>query len=457
MSKKNYVLRKFPLLNEPDEVIKTKDTFYYLKNGKKILDSTSGWTTYATLGFNNKRILNSIIKQSKKFCHIDYNIWNNGNLNNLAKKLIGYSSKELDRVYFSGNSGSEAIEAAMKLSYQIHFNNGDKKKTNYIGRVQSFHGATLQAISVSELPFLDIFENISPKNVYKIHQHNFYKVCDWDKSKNKCACKNKPSTCTGKFKDEKISEYLERSVKYLEEKIIEVGSDKIAAFIGETQLASLVGDVPPLKNYWKKISLICKKNNIHLIMDEVYCGMGRSGKMYNYMWDDFEPDFVCLGKNTTSGHIPFSFVLTKSKFEEVIGKGIGRIRIGHTFQGFALGVAACEEYLDIIKEKKLLKRVNKIGSYMRKILSDELHNHEYFDNIRGRGLMFSLQHKTQNNDKFSKLIYEKMLFDFNILTNCKFHRTSFTPSFTISKNNVDYILDSYLKSFKNATNKLSIK
>ena len=75
MKGKNFVLRKFPLLKEPKSVYKTNGSFYILKNGTKILDSTSGWTTFATLGFSNKRILNAIINQSKKFCHIDYNIW----------------------------------------------------------------------------------------------------------------------------------------------------------------------------------------------------------------------------------------------------------------------------------------------------------------------------------------------------------------------------------------------
>ena len=451
MSNNNYILRKFPLLKEPLEVKSTEGSYYHLKNGNKILDATSGWTTFATLGFKNKRIINAIMKQSKKYCHIDYNIWKNSDLNNLAKKLISYSTNSLDRVYFSGNSGSEAIEAAMKISYQIHYNNGKKKKTNYIGRVQSFHGATLQAMSASELPFLDIFENISPKNTHKIHQHNYYKICEWNQSKKKCWCKKNPSICTGKFNGEKEGDYLIRSTNYLEKKILEIGPEKICAFIGETQLASLVGDVPPLKSYWKRISKICKKYDIHLIMDEVYCGMGRSGKMYNFTWDDFDPDFVCLGKNTTSGHIPFSFVLTKSKFEKIIGKGIGRIRIGHTFQGFSLGVAACNEYLNILREEKLLKKVNKTGVYMRKVLSDELKTNEFFDNIRGRGLMFALQHKTPDNEKFSKHIYDQMFYKYKILSNCKFHRTSFTPAFNMDKKKIDYILDCFICSFKNSS------
>ena len=100
--------------------------------------------------------------------------------------------------------------------------------------------------------------------------------------------------------------------------------------------------MPPQEGYWKGISKICKKYNIHLILDEIYCGMGRSGKMFNYSWDNINPDFVCVGKNTTSGCIPFSFVMSKKKFEKSILNNLGRVNLGHTFQAHSLGIAnAC--------------------------------------------------------------------------------------------------------------------
>ena len=85
------------------------------------------------------------------------------------------------------------------------------------------------------------------------------------------------------------------------------------------------------KRVLKEVKKILKKYNIHLILDEIYCGMGRSGKMFNFAYDNVDPDFVCTGKNTTSGTIPFSFVMSNKNFEKIIIDKIGRVNLGHTF------------------------------------------------------------------------------------------------------------------------------
>ena len=119
----------------------------------------------------------------KKFAHIDYNVWKNEKIEKLAEKLLKYARKGIDRVYFGGTSGSDAIDAAMKLSYQIHHDSGNKNKISYISRHQSFNGATLHAMSVSELPILKIYEPLFPKNVHRISQHNEFKSCQYDLKK----------------------------------------------------------------------------------------------------------------------------------------------------------------------------------------------------------------------------------------------------------------------------------
>lgn len=439
------ILRKFPNIAPPPEIIKTYGSYFHTKS-RKILDTTAGWTSYATLGFNNKELINALNKQLKKFSHIDYNIWTNPEVQKLSKEICTFSNKKLGKVYFSGCSGSEAIEAALKLSLQVHLNNGFKKKKVIISRIQSFHGATMQAISSSDIPLLDIFQIYSNNLHHKIHQHNPYFDCKAINEK-KCVCKRNPSVCMGKLKNESNANYLNRSIKYFENKIKEIGSENIASFIGEPQLGSLVGDVPAIKGYWKKIEQICKKNNIHLILDEVYCGIGRSGEFFNFKNDEIEPDFVCCGKNTTSGIAPLSFVVAKSKHQKALSKDLGRIRIGHTFQGFSLGIAVCRQLIKIIKRDKLLNKIKSKGNYMRNILETELKNNSKFKNIRGRGLMFSLEHITNDNVKFSQYLYKSML-DKNILINSKWHRTSFTPSFLIKKKEIDRTLGYFINFFK---------
>ena len=162
-----YILKKFPNNPPPPTVEKANGPYIYLKDGTKYLDATSGWTSYATLGFSHPKIIEAMNKQMSKFTHIDYNIWNNPMIEDLANKITNYLTNGLDQIYFSGTSGSDSVESAMKLSYQIHHDNGKKNKKNYISRIESFSGATLQGMSVSDLPTLKIFDPLMPSNVVR--------------------------------------------------------------------------------------------------------------------------------------------------------------------------------------------------------------------------------------------------------------------------------------------------
>ena len=176
--------------------------------------------------------------------------------------------------------------------------------------------------------------------------------------------------------------------------------------------------------------------------------MGRSGKLFNFEYDGVDPDFVCVGKNTTSGCIPFSFVLSKAKYQDIIINKIGRVSLGHTFQGHSLGVAACIELINTIEKNKLMKRVNKISSFITKTINEELKNCEIYKNIRGRGSALAVEHDTKNNIEFSKELKRKMLNDHKVLMNIKFHRTSMTPSFNMKMKNIENSLEIFIKNFK---------
>ncbi len=450
------ILRKFP--NDPvaPDIERGEGPYLYLKNGTKYLDATAGWTSYATLGFCHPKILSAMQKQMQKFTHIDFNVWNNPMIEELANKLIRHATNGLDKVYFGGTSGSDAIEAAMKLSYQIHCDSGNSQKKNYITRVQSFNGATLHSMSASDLPILKIYDPLLPGNISKVSQHNPYKECNCDIKKNEHEFGKKHINCDGKLKSETVEEYVNRNIKEIEEEILKIGPNKICAFIGETQLGSLVGDVPAAKGYWKKIGELSEKFGFHIILDEVYCGMGRSGKLFNYSWDEFSPDFVCVGKNMTSGHTPLSAVITKSKFQDIIANGSGRIQLGHTFQGYSLGIAACNALIDVLDEENILERIQNKGEYMRKVLYQELGKNPFFKNIRGRGFMFAIEHSTDNNQLFGLQLQKIMKDDHKIIINSKWHRTSFVPPFILTDPEIDFLIEKFILTF-NYTQKNWIK
>ncbi len=419
-------------------ILSAKDEFLILKDHGKILDFTSGWTGFASLGHNNTKILNSIKKQMSKFCHADYNEFNNPNIDILSKKIVNHSPYKNKKIWYSGNSGSEAIEAAMKLSYHVHYAQKNYKKIKFICRSQSFHGATLHPLQVTSIDIFSIFNKFK-NNSIQVSQNNIYTKYD---SKRKIGIKQ----------NESPKGHLERALIELEATIKKNNPDTICAMIGETQLGSLVGDVPPQKGYWKEVKKICKKYNIHLILDEIYCGMGRSGKMFNFAWDGVDPDFVCTGKNTTSGTIPFSFVMSNKNFENIILNKIGRVNLGHTFQGHSLGVAAANTVIDIINKKNLLKRVSSLGNYIQNILHTELKNNHFFSNVRGRGFAVALEHKVNKSTLFANDLKKIMLNEHKILINSKFHRSSFLPPFIIQKKFIDQTLEKFIKTFFKLSN-----
>ena len=431
-----YTFKKFKSKYIPT-ITSAKNEYLYLKKLGKVLDFTSGWTGFASLGHNNDLILKAIKNQMNKFCHADYNEFNNPLVEKLSEKIVNYSPSKSKKIWYSGNSGSEAIEAAMKLSYQVHVAQGNSKKVKFINRSQSFHGAMLSPLSVTTIDIFEVFKNIKNKTI-QVSQNNIY-------------ANYNSKLSMGKKKNETFKEHLERSLFELENKIKKNNPETICAFVGETQLGSLVGDVPPQKGYWKGVSKICKKYNIHLILDEIYCGMGRSGKMFNFDWDSINPDFVCAGKNTTSGCIPFSFVMSEKKYEDIILNNLGRVNLGHTFQAHSLGIAAAHSVLDQIKKRKLLKYVERNGKYIQKILISELKNNYFFANVRGRGFAIALEHKTNNNNLFTQNLKSIMLNEHKILINSKFHRTSFLPPFTVSRKIIDNTLEKFIHTF----NKLS--
>ena len=236
-----------------------KGVYLYTKNKKKYLDSTGGMTGSISLGWDNKFIQNEIIKQLKKIAHIDYKSFKDENINKLKKLILNNKSNLLDDIFFSGQSGAEANEGAMKLSYQLHQASGEKNKKWFISRYQSFHGSSSDTVSIGDKKNLYLFKKFSPKFRSKVSEHNIFRH---------------------KNKNETDDEYTERCIYDLEKKILKIGSENICAFVAETVMGGLVGDVPPTKKYWKKIRSLCNKYNIHIICDEIWCGAGTTGKIF---------------------------------------------------------------------------------------------------------------------------------------------------------------------------------
>ena len=212
-------------------------------------------------------------------------------------------------------------------------------------------------------------------------------------------------------------------------------------------MGGLVGDVPPTKNYWKLIRNICSKYNVHLILDEVWSGTGTSGKFYCFDWDGITPDFVFLGKTLAAGYAPLSAILTTENIYDIIKCGSGRVENSTTFQGHSASVAAGLAVQKIITSKDFLYNVIKKGELVREILNNNLSNNPFFKNVRGRGLRNSLEYDCTEKHKFGMTLAQVMKDKHKILISGKWHRISFSPSLTISENDIHRVLELFCEEF----------
>ena len=421
------VFRIFPNDPTPEFVDKADGIYIYTKNGKKVLDTTAGGTSYSILGWNHKKVNSALQDQIKKFGHIDYKIWSDENVEKLASLLLSKAEHDLDRVYFSGNSGSEACEASMRMSYQVHYDKGLPEKKWFISREQSYHGSTSDALALGERPNLEFFRpTLSPFRSRIPMHHPLYL----------------------KEENETLDDYAKRSAQQLKDKILEIGPEKVSGFVAETIMGGLVGDVPPAPNYWKYIRNICNKYDVHLILDEVYCGTGTTGKIYCCDWDNITPDFIFIGKTLAAGYGALSAVITSSKVEDSIKNGQGRLQHTTTHQAHSLSVAAALAVQNIIHDDQFLQHVSSMGKYMRETLSDELKLHPFYRDIRGRGLRFSFEYQCKNKYEFGQILQRNMLKKHNILINAKWHRICFTPGLIINKSEADRVISTLVDEIR---------
>jgi adenosylmethionine-8-amino-7-oxononanoate aminotransferase len=397
-------------------------------DSKAYLDTTGGGTSYAVLGWNHEQVNTSMLAQLSKFGHIDYKIWGDPNVDSLANLLISKGPRFLSKVYFSGNSGAEACEAAMKMSFQYHSLKGEKKKKWFISRKQSYHGSTADALVLGDRPNLEFYKSMLSPYRTQVEMHHY----------KKCA-----------LPGESEGEYSTRCANELEKRILEIGAENVAGFVGETIMGGLVGDVPPVGDYWKKISDVCKRYNVHLILDEVYCGTGTSGTYFCIEQDGAEADFIFMGKTLAGGYGAISAVATTKEIHDGISNSFEK-RLQHTttHQAHSLSVAAALSVQSIVSDPNFLQSVREKGSLFRNLLEDSLEGFEFIKDIRGRGLRFSIEHSIDNQVEFGKRFESYCANNYQVLVNAKWHRICFTPPLIITEDEIQRAVHAVSATFK---------
>ena len=421
-----YLVKQFDSEFEQLKISKGEGLYLFGENGKKYFDMSSGITGHSILGYGHPALVRGVSAQLKRFGHVDFKHFSDGLREELAEILATSNENKLDAFYPVGHSGAEACEASMKFSHLLHHATGRVTKRYFISRDQGYHGMTSDALSLGDRPNLKTFEVFHPSYRAKIPEHNYLRHG---------------------YSGEGIHDYGCRSAKQFEQKILELGPENIAAFVGETTLGGLVGDVPPAPNYWKLMRGICTKYEIHLILDEVWCGTGTSGKMCSIDWDGITPDFLFLGKTLAAGYGAVSGLLTKRQHVDAIIEHFGSIPHSVTHQGFSLGVAAAVAAQKIISQPTFLQGVRKRSELLKSLLSSGLNESDFLVEVRGRGLRLSLEYGCDDQHLFGVTLTNRLREIHGIILSGKWHRISFSPALTITDSEIKMVIDCFCYEF----------
>jgi len=353
---------KAPLIAVEAEGLRIRDI-----NGKEYLDATSGGVWCVNVGYGRTEIAEAACAQMKKMA---YYAASGGNL-----PAIEFSEKLLDhmpglsRVYIS-NSGSEANEKAYKMVRLLAYNGAKKEKKKILYRDRDYHGTTIGALSSCGQPerrecfgpFVDGFAEVPHACCYRCAFGQSYPGC-------KLEC-----------------------VKAIEDVLCKEGPDTVGAIIFEPITAG-GGVIPPVAEYYREAAAVCKKYEVLLIMDEVVCGMGRTGPMFGYQHYGIVPDMVTMAKGVASAYMPISCTVTTEKVFaglQVSGDRLAYFRDISTFGGCAAGPAAALENMRIIEREKLLANVAAMGAYLMEGLKESL-SHPNVGDVRGKGLLLGME------------------------------------------------------------------
>ncbi len=355
-------------------------------NGREYLDAVSGGVWTVNVGYGRERIANAVRDQLVQMCYYA-NTAGNVPGARFAEMLID-KMPGLSRVYFS-NSGSEANEKGFKLVRQLAAlkNNGQKHKI--IFRERDYHGTTITALSATG--------QIQRKQQYGPFTPGFVEF---------------PHCLAYHAENGDDPDYGVQAARELERVILEEGPDTVGSVILEPITAG-GGVIPPPEGYFETIQEICTRYGVLIHIDEVVCGMGRTGKWFGYQHYGVKPDIVTMAKGVASGYAAISCtVTTEDLFNEFLA---GPDQVMHyfrdisTFGGCAGGPAAAVENMQIIVEENLLDNVNRMGDYLMDQLFALMDKHPIIGDVRGKGLFVGAE--LVKNRKTREPVSERVLAD----------------------------------------------
>jgi len=356
------------ITNPPIKAVSSDGCYIIDENGKQYFDG-SGGAAVSCLGHGDPDVIKAVQDQTSKMAFAHTGFFSSDPAEELAELLIDNAPGELDRVYFV-SGGSEAIEAAIKLARQFHIENGEPSRHHIIARKQSYHGNTLGALAAGGNKWRR--NQFEPILIDASHISPCYEYVD-------------------KLKEETSFDYGQRVAQELEDEILRLGTDKVMAFIVEPVVGATMGAVPAVPGYFKKVRNICDKYGVLLILDEVMCGMGRTGHLFASEFDEIAPDILCIAKGLGAGYQPIGAMLCSKNIYNRLGKGSGFFQHGHTYMGHPVACAAALAVLKAILNRKILSSIKSKSNQLFNCLETQLGHHPNIGDIRGRGLFIGIE------------------------------------------------------------------
>lgn len=297
----------------------------------------------------------------------------------LAQWLIESTGDQMGGAVFY-NSGSDSVEASLKLACQYQREakvNPEPSRCLFIARKSSYHGATLGSLDLSghyarKRSFDPILSNntrfLSPCYAYR-----------------------------GLSEHETVEEYVRRLADELENEILRLGPKNVAGCILEPIVGAALGCVPALPGYLKAMKSVCRRHGVLFILDEIMCGMGRTGSLHAWKAENVVPDIQVIGKGLAGGYADISGLLCSSEIFDAFGQGKTAFNHGHTFQNSPRNCAAALAVQKVIREEGLLQNAREMGDLLSQKLKTRLLPHRYIGDIRGKGLFWGVRVSQDKN------------------------------------------------------------
>ena len=417
-------------------IVKSDNIYLYDEEGKRYIDGPGGmWCN--NIGHGNKEIAEAVKNQIETMDYCSPFSESSEKAAELASVLSELSPGDLNTVFFTPD-GSSANETALR--FMMLYNNilGRPEKKHIISRDRAYHGSTYLTGSITGKDREKNYFDFESTFIHHVGSPNPYRRKD----------------------NQTVDDFCDEKVKEFEDKILEIGPNKVAAYIAEPVLASGGCIVPP-KNYIKRFWEICKKHDILYISDEIVTGFGRLGHFFCSQ-EEFGiiPDIITSAKGITSGYIPLGAVLISDRLMKSISKDSSLFIHGFTYSGHPVSCAAALKNIEIIKRDKILDHVKNIAPYFHQKLKT-LYEIPIVGDVRGMGLMAGIECVIDKDSK-NPLILDQAIasrideesLKLGLIIRPIYHICVLSPALIIQKEQVDDLVDKLYQAISNATKKL---